>query len=534
MKFGDGIDSISERVRGKGVKYQKESPPLNNAAGMDVEAYNIVCKSQKELENTFDVSAAMSFGFGLGSLGGNFQFVNNHVMTDTSVCFVIKIQVGKLASSIDDVELSKSASELHEKDPVKFMKRYGDYYVSGLKTGGAFYGTIYIECRDENRKKEVNAGLNGKVDLGFFNVKGKGEIKKGIMDTIQDLDKRVYVHTTGFTFPELPLKDDVEKMIELASIFPNSMEEKGKLWIIKAILKDYETLGLSDDEKVIKIKEERKLLIEKCASLKSEILSKLETINQIRGHPEAYQRQDLKKLSQYQEELVSLLSVINKKVSQCMSNPDCETKTEDLKISNLKELDRLKKTPQIVPPARKTSYISIKYEQYKQILGNPKNGEISSTDGKGKYVLYDNGGIFWHPELGSFEVHGPIFERYEREGMERGRLGYPTSDEEYVPLGYRRNTFQYGGIYFTPTTNKVTVGIGSNPTGYQYELKAVKFIGKGIKRKPFSAKKRRTTRSVITQTFPIARNIVVSKTKIKFPYLPTGPSMIHFYMSESR
>ncbi|MDP9288479.1 MAG: hypothetical protein M3P08_09790, partial [Thermoproteota archaeon] len=237
------------------------------------------------------------------------------------LCFVIKVQVGKLASSIDDVELSKPALAVYEEDAIKFLKRYGDYYVSGLKTGGAFYGTIFVECKDDRRKREIKAGLEGKAQLAILDAQGRGEIKKGVIDVIQNLDKRVYVHTTGFTFPEIPLKDDVEKMLELASIFPNQMEEKGKLSIIKAILKDYETLGLSDnDDELLKVKEEREQLIEKCATLRSEIVSKLETINQIRGHPQVYSKQDPTKLSQFQEELTSLISAINKRVSRCLTN----------------------------------------------------------------------------------------------------------------------------------------------------------------------------------------------------------------------
>jgi hypothetical protein len=516
MKFADGVDSISERIRGKAVTYQKHSPPLYDATGMDIEAYNVVCKSQKELEDTFEVSAAMSFRFGLGSLGGNFQFVNKHVMTDTSLCFVVKVQVGKLASSIDDVELSRTALAQYKKDPIKFLKTYGDYYISGLKTGGAFYGTIFVECKEDSRKKEIDAELKGKAQLVLLDIKGRGEIKKGLIDIIQNLDKRVYVHTTGFTFPELPLTDDVEKMLELASIFANKMEEKGKLSIIKAILKDYETLGLSDnDDELVRLKEEREMLIEKCAILRSEILSKLETINQIRGHPKVYPKQNSEKLSQYQAELTSLLSTINKRASQCLTNPRCHTNVDDLKLPEMKELDEIKELSKTVPPTQTVdSQISAKYELFKDIMGNPKNGEQTCSDREGKYRLYENGVIFWHPQIGSYEVHGPIFERYEKESMERGRFGYPTSDEEYVQPGYRRNTFQKGGIFFIPSRNEILVGIGNKPTGYKYEFTSAKFISKGRKH-PKAA-----------HTFLVARDLNVKRTKVEYTYLPATPTII--------
>ncbi|MDP9288478.1 MAG: hypothetical protein M3P08_09785 [Thermoproteota archaeon] len=98
--------------------------------------------------------------------------------------------------------------------------------------------------------------------------------------------------------------------------------------------------------------------------------------------------------------------------------------------------------------------------------------------------------------------------------MERGQFGYPTSDEEYVPQGYRRNTFQKGGIFFIPTTNKIFVGIGNKPTGYQYKFTSGKFLGKGGGRPKY--------RSKTANTFVLARDLNVKMTKVKYSYLPTG------------
>ncbi len=86
--------------------------------------------------------------------------------------------------------------------------------------------------------------------------------------------------------------------------------------------------------------------------------------------------------------------------------PQCDTKIEGLKLPEMKELDEIKESSKNTPPSQTAdSHISAKYELFKEILGNPKNGEQSCSDRQGKYRLYENGAIFWHPEIGSYEVH---------------------------------------------------------------------------------------------------------------------------------
>src|SRR5215211_564906 len=101
--------------------------------------------------------------------------------------------------------------------------------------------------------------------------------------------------------------------------------------------------------------------------------------------------------------------------------------------------------------------ISDKYAQ----LGGP-NGflgaaisdeELAGPDGRGRRQRFTNGHIYWHPELGAFEVHGAILRRYTEMGSDYSPLGFPLTDEWTVPDGLGRfNHFQRGSIYWHPTT----------------------------------------------------------------------------------
>ncbi|MCM3906074.1 MAG: hypothetical protein ND866_30690 [Pyrinomonadaceae bacterium] len=96
--------------------------------------------------------------------------------------------------------------------------------------------------------------------------------------------------------------------------------------------------------------------------------------------------------------------------------------------------------------------IDAKYRQVGEGLGSPQ-APVKMGAGGGYYRRYQNGAIYWHPELGAFRVSGPIYQKYLQLGAEAGFLGYPTTDETKTADGIGRfNHFQHGSIYWSPET----------------------------------------------------------------------------------
>jgi hypothetical protein len=84
-------------------------------------------------------------------------------------------------------------------------------------------------------------------------------------------------------------------------------------------------------------------------------------------------------------------------------------------------------------------------------LGYPTSDEQETPDGVGRFSDFEHGSIYYYPGLGQFEVCGPILELWRGLGAEAGRLGYPKSGE--IPLkrlgeGGRVSRFQHGSIYW--------------------------------------------------------------------------------------
>ena len=102
------------------------------------------------------------------------------------------------------------------------------------------------------------------------------------------------------------------------------------------------------------------------------------------------------------------------------------------------------------------SAISDKYAQLGGaggLLGAPVSAEVQNDDREGWHQDFEWGSIYFHPNLGAYEVHGAIRERWLAMGREQSSIGYPLTDETPTPEGVGRfNHFQRGSIYWHLST----------------------------------------------------------------------------------
>ncbi|MGI0494255.1 LGFP repeat-containing protein [Alkalinema pantanalense CENA528] len=86
-------------------------------------------------------------------------------------------------------------------------------------------------------------------------------------------------------------------------------------------------------------------------------------------------------------------------------------------------------------------------------LGFPVTDELGTPDGIGRFNHFEGGSIYWTPTTGAHIVMGMIREAWKNQGWEKGRLGYPRTDElvtEGTNGKGRYNLFEGGEIHWTP------------------------------------------------------------------------------------
>jgi hypothetical protein len=88
-------------------------------------------------------------------------------------------------------------------------------------------------------------------------------------------------------------------------------------------------------------------------------------------------------------------------------------------------------------------WASLNYEA--GLLGYPLTDENQTKKGDGRYSLFQGGAIYWYPERGAFVLYGPVLEKWRTTGAETGILGYPISDVS-GPVTNQFAHFQKGTI----------------------------------------------------------------------------------------
>ena len=90
-------------------------------------------------------------------------------------------------------------------------------------------------------------------------------------------------------------------------------------------------------------------------------------------------------------------------------------------------------------------------------LGAPFDNEKKTLDGSGVYQQFDGGVLIYRTGSPVYFVWGKIRDAWNANQGSQGKLGYPTADEQILPDGSFKSTFEHGTITWKPGDEKATV-----------------------------------------------------------------------------
>ncbi|MGY1731907.1 hypothetical protein ACI798_10310 [Geodermatophilus sp. SYSU D01045] len=95
-------------------------------------------------------------------------------------------------------------------------------------------------------------------------------------------------------------------------------------------------------------------------------------------------------------------------------------------------------------------------------LGYPVTDEVATVDRSGAFTWFQDGAVYWSAPSGTHWMTGGILDAWVRQGYEQGRLGYPVTDELATADGRGAfSWFQRGAAYWSASsgTHWMTGGI---------------------------------------------------------------------------
>lgn len=103
-------------------------------------------------------------------------------------------------------------------------------------------------------------------------------------------------------------------------------------------------------------------------------------------------------------------------------------------------------------------YTTLVGGKFQYFLGAPTSDEFKTPNKNGAGQHFEGGSIYWSPATGAHEVHGAIKDKWASLGWENSFLGFPTTDETATPDGFGRfNFFEGGAIYYHPNLGTYAV-----------------------------------------------------------------------------
>ncbi|AWB82782.1 hypothetical protein C3B44_10935 [Corynebacterium yudongzhengii] len=82
-------------------------------------------------------------------------------------------------------------------------------------------------------------------------------------------------------------------------------------------------------------------------------------------------------------------------------------------------------------------------------LGFPKTGERSTPDGRGRYVHFENGSIYWTPQTGAYAIQKDMFDYWGSQGWENSHIKYPVAEAKAINGGWVQE-FENGWLTESP------------------------------------------------------------------------------------
>lgn len=429
MRFGSGVDSITQEVRGDAIEYQQ----INIGTGGQIVSATVrMIEIQDHLMEEMNMTVSVGARYGLSTGDAKFDFATKNSVNQYSVYMLLRAFVRNPRKHMIAPRLAEDAGRIYRNSPEEFRQIYGDSYIDEIYSGGDFFGLFVFEARDEKSMNDIKADLDISIGGLFLG----GEINGAFQNTINRASRKssfeIHVFREGGTGVLNPTNitelQDIYKQFN-ASVVANGVD-------YKASIKEFKYLPLPPSpiwaEQAV-----RRDIIEQCGQRIIEGIKLRNNIGFILKYPNQFETPDLISLRATFSQVDGLLPELAKRAREC---------SRDIKQCSLGGLEPI--VAQLPTRIVNTDPLDAKW-QYTLThdsraasffqTGNLRS-PIENYDeyGGGRYKLFYNGdtpiaGIFWHPDVHSGNAHvvyGQIFQEYARRGHCAGPLGYPVSDEE--------------------------------------------------------------------------------------------------------
>lgn len=458
MRFGAGIDGLTEEVRGLPIEYDAVS---DAGGGQVVRAEVKLIESQESLMESMNLSVSASVRYGTFSADAKFSMAQNNSVNRYSLYLLLTADVRNPPRTMLRPRLSAEAQRIYRNDPEEFRSIFGDTFIDEIYSGGDFYGLFVLETQDERSRTDIKASLD--ASIGTF-MSG-GEISASFEIAIEEAKKKAKMEIKALMSGGAGLENptDLEGLKRIYRSFNQSVRDNPINY--KASIKDFRYLPLPEGPSWAET-EVRRSTIDYCARSVMHGIRLRSDLEFILRYPAQFEHPDLTALRAAHEQINAQLPKMAERARDCAQSIDRCTTEGLMPVS----IDLPKRIVDAGNP------LGVKWEQLKhdhraapffpeEGMRQPFSDYHRGPRGGRRILFYSGdtptGGLFFHPDHGAFAVYGAILAAYIGRGDCEGPLGYPIGDEETL-TGRRADgldrisRFEHGLLWYDAQTGQVS------------------------------------------------------------------------------
>jgi hypothetical protein len=289
MKVGKGFDLLTGSPTSDLAVVGASITPPQRGGGQTVTTTFRLVQSVNALQEALGLSAAVSGGYAGFSGTAKMQFTSQCAVTQYCLYVVLAVEVINSCESIDLPKLVPDGVDLlRANDTVRFRQRFGNRYISGLKSGGEYYAVYRVQSFDKEERTSVAAQISASFHNPAMSASLNSNIESSKSTSQNELDVNVFVYSAGgISTTETALAE----MIEKAHNFP-TLVSGGNAIPYQVILDEYTGLELPTDRLDLSDVEHQT----ECLLFNSRLLNEFNTlindIDFIRQHTDRFRNQD--------------------------------------------------------------------------------------------------------------------------------------------------------------------------------------------------------------------------------------------------
>lgn len=243
-KVGLGFDLLTGLPTSNLAVVGPSITPPQKGGGQTVTTTFRLVQEVDSLHEALGLSAAVSGGYAGFSGTAKMQFAHDCAVTQYCLYVVLAVEVINSCESIDLPALTPDAVELlRAADVTRFRERFGNRYISGLKTGGEYYAVYRVQSFDEAERTSVAAQISASFHNPVLSASLNIDIANSKSSSVNELDVNVFVYSAGgVSSTETALAE----MIQKAHVFPALVAGNNAI-SYQVILDEYAGLELPTD-----------------------------------------------------------------------------------------------------------------------------------------------------------------------------------------------------------------------------------------------------------------------------------------------